>query len=82
MSTPSPPGDAKRDYDERERVANPGKQLDGDAEFGGTAERALMEKRLLRKLDLRHSILIVIYILNYVSEPGLYVLGSGSSSSD
>ncbi|KDQ64290.1 hypothetical protein JAAARDRAFT_683372 [Jaapia argillacea MUCL 33604] len=42
-------------------------QVDGDAEFGGHAARMEMEKKLLRKLDLRMSILIVIYILNYVT---------------
>jgi len=39
---------------------------DLDAEFGGTEARKLLEKQLLWKLDLRMSILIVIYILNYV----------------
>lgn len=38
----------------------------GDEEFGGTEERTKLERKLLRKLDLRMSILIVIYILNYV----------------
>jgi hypothetical protein len=38
-----------------------------DAEFGGTEERKKMEKKLLRKLDARMSIMVVIYILNYVS---------------
>ena len=38
----------------------------GDEEFGGHEERKKLEKRLLRKLDARMSILIVIYILNYV----------------
>lgn len=37
-----------------------------DAEFGGTEARRLLEKRLLRKLDLRMGILVFIYILNYV----------------
>ncbi|CCO32097.1 putative transporter C1039,04 [Rhizoctonia solani AG-1 IB] len=37
-----------------------------DAEFGGTIARRALEKRLLRKLDLRMSILIFIYILNYI----------------
>jgi len=41
--------------------------LDPDAEFGGTEARKKLEKRLLFKLDTRMSILIVIYILNYVS---------------
>lgn len=37
-----------------------------DAEFGGTEARKKLEKRFLLKLDLRMSILILIYILNYV----------------
>lgn len=40
---------------------------DPDAEFGGTEARKKLEKRLLFKLDVRMSILVVIYILNYVS---------------
>ncbi|KAI0368084.1 MFS general substrate transporter [Pilatotrama ljubarskyi] len=39
---------------------------DPDAEFGGHEARKKLERKLLRKLDLRMSILIVIYILNYV----------------
>ncbi len=39
----------------------------GDEEFGGTDARKKLEKKLLRKLDARMSILIVVYILNYVS---------------
>ena len=38
----------------------------GDEEFGGHEARKKLEKKLLRKLDARMSILIVIYILNYV----------------
>ena len=41
--------------------------LDPDAEFGGTEARKRLEKKLLFKLDARMSILVVIYILNYVS---------------
>ncbi|OBZ77136.1 hypothetical protein A0H81_03715 [Grifola frondosa] len=41
-------------------------QEETDAEFGGTEARKRLEKRLLRKLDLSMSIMIVIYILNYV----------------
>ena len=41
---------------------------DRDAEFGGTEARKALEKKLLRKVDLRMSILIFIYILNYVSD--------------
>lgn len=39
---------------------------DPDAEFGGYEERRKLEKKLLWKLDLRMSILVIIYILNYV----------------
>lgn len=39
-----------------------------DAEFGGTEERKRLEKKLLRKLDARMSIMVVIYILNYVCQ--------------
>lgn len=39
---------------------------DPDAEFGGTEARKEAEKRLLRKVDIRMSILVVIYILNYM----------------
>ena len=42
---------------------------DPDAEFGGHAARVALEKKLLWKIDLRMSILIVIYILNYVRAP-------------
>lgn len=42
---------------------------DPDAEFGGSEARKRLEKKLLLKLDLRMSILIIIYILNYVSSP-------------
>lgn len=45
--------------------------LDPDEEFGGTENRLMIEKRLLRKLDLRVSILVVIYILNYVRDTAL-----------
>lgn len=40
--------------------------IPGDEEFGGTEARKRLEKKLLRKLDARMGILIVIYILNYV----------------
>ena len=46
---------------------------DLDTEFGGDEARRKLERGLLRKLDLRMSILIFIYILNYVrSEPLAY----------
>ena len=40
---------------------------DPDAEFGGTEARKKLERKLLLKLDARMSILVVIFILNYVS---------------
>lgn len=40
--------------------------LDIDAEFGGKEARLTLERTLLRKLDMRMSILVLIYILNYV----------------
>lgn len=40
---------------------------DHDEAFGDPEERKQLEKKLLRKIDARMSILIVIYILNYVS---------------
>ncbi|KIP07690.1 hypothetical protein PHLGIDRAFT_70570 [Phlebiopsis gigantea 11061_1 CR5-6] len=39
---------------------------DPDAEFGGYEARKALERKLLRKLDLRMSVLVVIYILNYM----------------
>lgn len=42
---------------------------DYDTEFGGPEERNRLEQKLLRKIDARMSILVVIYILNYVSFP-------------
>ncbi|KAJ8593298.1 MFS general substrate transporter [Rhizopogon salebrosus TDB-379] len=48
----------------KEHVAN--EVVDLDAEFGGTEARKKLERRLLWKLDLRMSILVVIYILNYI----------------
>lgn len=51
--------------DEEQRVETTD---DPNAEFGGTEARKQMEKKLVRKLDLRMSILIIIYILNYVRD--------------
>ncbi|KAF8741143.1 hypothetical protein AX14_005739 [Amanita brunnescens Koide BX004] len=39
---------------------------DSNAEFGGTEARKALEKRLLLKIDLRMSIMVIIYILNYI----------------
>ena len=41
--------------------------LDPDVEFGGTKARKKLERRLLFKLDVRMSILVVIYLLYSVS---------------
>ncbi|KAF6749940.1 sugar transporter [Ephemerocybe angulata] len=48
------------------RVEHASSRDDKDAEFGGPESRRLLEKKLLFKVDLRMSILIVIYILNYI----------------
>ena len=40
---------------------------DLDAEFGGAEARKKLEKKLLRKTDIRMSILIIIYIFSFVS---------------
>ncbi|KAG6919397.1 hypothetical protein DXG01_006280 [Tephrocybe rancida] len=39
---------------------------DPDAEFGGTEARRKLERKLLWKVDLRMSIMVIIYILNYI----------------
>ncbi|KAF8076337.1 MFS general substrate transporter [Lyophyllum atratum] len=39
---------------------------DPDAEFGGTEARRKLERKLLWKVDMRMSIMVIIYILNYV----------------
>ncbi|KAF8524214.1 sugar transporter [Gautieria morchelliformis] len=39
---------------------------DPDEEFGGTEERARMEKQLLRKLDMRFAIVCLMCILNFI----------------
>lgn len=52
--------------DEKMSPAAPEKTGDPDAEFGGHEQRKALERKLLWKLDLRMSILVVIYILNYV----------------
>ena len=43
--------------------------VDGDRDFGGLEEQQELERKLIRKIDLRMSILIVIYGLNYVRLP-------------
>ncbi|KAJ2931581.1 hypothetical protein H1R20_g5434, partial [Candolleomyces eurysporus] len=39
---------------------------DRDAEFGGPEARRILERKLLLKVDLRMSIMVLIYILNYI----------------
>ena len=41
--------------------------VDGDAEFGGPGERKRMEKRLVRRLDMRLTLIVVLFLLNYVN---------------
>lgn len=41
--------------------------VDPNAQFGGLEARKKLEKKLLLKVDARMSILLLIYILNYVS---------------
>ncbi|KAF8138535.1 MFS general substrate transporter [Boletus edulis] len=43
---------------------------DLDNEFGGKEARKRLERKLLWKLDLRMSILVAIYILNYADDEG------------
>ncbi|KAJ8474746.1 hypothetical protein ONZ45_g15847 [Pleurotus djamor] len=52
------------DHVHEETLSHPA--ADPDAEFGGREARLVLEKKLLWKIDLRMSILIVIYILNYI----------------
>ncbi|KAI0268180.1 MFS general substrate transporter [Gloeopeniophorella convolvens] len=66
---PSSIKSAKKSFDEVSEeihVHDPvASTFDVDAEFGGHEARLQLERKLLRKLDMRMSILILIYILNY-----------------
>lgn len=54
--------------DEKKISADVSEEINsGDAEYGGPEERRRLERKLLWKLDCRFLILVVIYILNYVS---------------
>jgi len=65
----SPTNSTRKDLeDSRQDTANAD---DPDAEFGGIEGRRALERRLLWKIDLRMSILVVIYILNYVRHSSL-----------
>ncbi|TDL29518.1 sugar transporter [Rickenella mellea] len=62
------PHHAETDEDHQHLLvgAEPANNDELNSEFGGTSQRKLMERNLLRKLDSRMSILIIIYILNYI----------------
>lgn len=57
------PGVDERSHEEHAQIDV---ERDDNTEFGGDEGRKKLEKKLLWKLDLRMSILIIIYILNYV----------------
>ncbi|KAI0322458.1 MFS general substrate transporter [Amylostereum chailletii] len=57
---------SKDDPEDLKLDSAPPGPIDLDAEFGGHENRQKLEKKLLFKLDLRMSILVLIYILNYV----------------
>lgn len=57
----------EKDFKEETLVQDAGRIVDPDAEFGGREERLRIERNLLWKVDIRMSMLIFIYILNYVS---------------
>lgn len=64
----------EKDIEKRERASTASGAHDSDAkyqdaEFGGPEERKKLERRFLLKLDLRMSIMVIIYILNYVCIP-------------
>jgi len=52
--------------EESERATAGMGSRDIDSEFGGREARLNLERKLVCKLDVRMSILILIYILNYV----------------
>ncbi|OCB84400.1 MFS general substrate transporter [Sanghuangporus baumii] len=56
----------EKDFKEETLIADTGNIIDPDAEFGGREERLKLERNLLWKVDSRMSILILIYILNYI----------------
>ncbi|KAL5488091.1 hypothetical protein ACEPAI_6199 [Sanghuangporus weigelae] len=56
----------EKDFKEETLIADAGNIVDPDAEFGGREERLRLERNLLWKVDSRMSILILIYILNYI----------------
>ena len=59
--------DAEKSDDVRVLNLTESKSTDSEEAFGDREARRRLERKLLRKLDARMSILVVIYILNYVS---------------
>lgn len=57
-------GSVSREHDNR--IDSDVESYEKDAEFGGSEARRRLEKKLLLKVDLRMSILVLIYILNYI----------------
>ena len=56
-----------RDAEKDSRFSASAPSVDGDAEFGGPEERKRMEKKLIRRLDMRLTIIVVLYLLNFAS---------------
>lgn len=45
-----------------------------DDAFGGPERRRQIEKKLLRKLDLRVCFLVLVHVMNYVTSFGFFIL--------
>ncbi|PPQ73434.1 hypothetical protein CVT25_001292 [Psilocybe cyanescens] len=58
------PGDNEK-YEEEYDDRDGGNDIP-DTEFGGTEARKLLERKFIWKVDLRMSVLVVIYILNFI----------------
>ncbi|KAF6762661.1 sugar transporter [Ephemerocybe angulata] len=63
---PASSTDEKGSISHTDRLNSDVENFDKDEEFGGPDNRRRLEKKLLLKVDLRMSILVVIYILNYI----------------
>jgi len=55
------------DTDIHPRVEDCRASTDTDSSFGDSLKRHELEKRLLRKLDLRVAFLVIVFIMNFVS---------------
>ncbi|KAF8639982.1 hypothetical protein AX17_001228 [Amanita inopinata Kibby_2008] len=62
---PSIPSIEEKEAIDQRSLAHPASE-DPDAQFGGTEARKALERKLLLKIDLRMSIMVVVYILNYI----------------